>query len=101
MAKATTHSGYRIYWVTWLTLLALTAVMLGIEFASWPRWLLVAVLLIAMMLKAGFIAANFMHLKFERPTLIWIVAGSLLATSLAMFLFMAADALHVLRLSSG
>jgi cytochrome c oxidase subunit IV len=97
MEKATHHGGYRLYWVTWLSLLALTAVMLGIEFASWPRWVLLAVLLSAMMLKAGFIAANFMHLRFERPALIWIVAASLFATALVMFLFLAGDALHVLR----
>jgi hypothetical protein len=40
-----------------------------------------------------------MHLRFERPALIWIVAASLFATALVMFLFLAGDALHVLRLS--
>jgi cytochrome c oxidase subunit IV len=101
VSKAVQESGYRIYWLTWLALLAVTALMLGIEFAGLPRWILVAVLLIAMTVKAGYIAGNFMHLRFERPALVWIIAGSLVATALAMFLYMAADALHVLRLSSG
>jgi cytochrome c oxidase subunit IV len=70
--------------------------MLGIEFTGLPRWILVAVLLIAMMVKAGYIASNFMHLRFERPAQVWIIAGNLVATVLAMFLYMSADALHVL-----
>jgi cytochrome c oxidase subunit IV len=101
MANATHTTGYRLYWHTWLYLLALTAAMLGIEFLAWPQWVLLAVLLSAMLVKAGFIAANFMHLRFERALLIWIVAGGLLATAAVLIAFLAVDALHVLRLSSG
>jgi cytochrome c oxidase subunit IV len=54
-----------------------------------------------MLVKAGFIAANFMHLRFERPALIWIVAGSLLATASVLIAFLAVDALRIFRLSSG
>ena len=98
----TTHTtGYRLYWRTWLLLLALTAVMLGIEFLAWPEWMLLAVLLTAMLLKAAFIAGNFMHLRFEQPVLIWIVAVGLFATAFVMILFLAMDARHVLLLSSG
>lgn len=98
----TTHTtGYRLYWRTWLFLLALTAAMLGMEFLAWPQWVLLAVLLSAMLVKAAFIAGNFMHLRFERPALIWIVAGSLLATAFVLILFLAVDARHILRLSSG
>ena len=100
MANTTHTTGYRMYWFTWLWLLALTAVMLAIEFAHFPEWMLLAVLLSAMLVKAGFIAGNFMHLRFERPLLIWIVAGSLLATVLVMFLFLAVDAQRIFRLSS-
>jgi cytochrome c oxidase subunit IV len=101
MENATPHKGYRLYWTTWLGLLALTALMLGLEFVAWSRWALLAVLLIAMTVKAGFIAGNFMHLRLERPALVWIVAGSLFATALVLFLFLAADAQRVLRLSAG
>ena len=101
MANTTHTTGYRLYWRTWLFLLALTAAMLGIEFLAWPEWVLLAVLLSAMLAKAAFIAGNFMHLRFERPVLIWIVAASLLATASVLILFLAVDARHVLRLSSG
>jgi cytochrome c oxidase subunit IV len=101
MEKTAHAGGYRLYWITWLALLGLTAVMLGIEFATWPRWILLSVLLSAMLAKAVMIAGTFMHLRFERPALIWIVSASLFATALVLFLFLAADARHVLRLSSG
>jgi len=67
----------------------------------WPEWLLLAVLLGAMLGKAAFIAGNFMHLRFERPVLIWAVAVGLFATALVLIVFLALDARHVLRLSSG
>jgi cytochrome c oxidase subunit IV len=101
MANTTHATGYRLYWRTWLFLLSLTAGMLAIEFVNWPAWILLAVLLSAMLVKAGFIAANFMHLRFERPALIWIVAGSLLATASVLIAFLAVDALRIFRLSSG
>lgn len=101
MGNTTHTTGYRLYWHTWLFLLALTAVMLGVEFLSWPEWLLLAVLLGAMLMKAAFIAGNFMHLRFERPVLIWMVAVGLLVTAFVLILFLALDARHVLRLSSG
>ena len=98
----TSHTtGYRLYWHTWLILLALTAVMLGIEFLAWPEWVLLVVLLAAMLVKAAFIAGNFMHLRFERPALIWIVALGLFATAFVLIFYLAWDARHVLRLSSG
>jgi cytochrome c oxidase subunit IV len=101
MANTSHKTGYQLYWHTWLILLALTAVMLGIEFLAWPEWVLLAVLLGAMLVKAAFIAGNFMHLRFERPALVWIVALGLFATVLVLITYLAFDARHVLRLSAG
>lgn len=95
------HTGYRLYWLTWLVLLAFTLAMLLSGFAPWPRWALLTLLVCAMLVKAGFIAWNFMHLRFEHPGLAMIVAGSLLATGALLFLVLASDALHVLRQSAG
>jgi cytochrome c oxidase subunit IV len=74
--------------------------MIGLEIATLPRWVMLAVLLSAMIVKAALIAGNFMHLRFERAVLIWIVSGSLIATVLVMFVFLAVDALSILRLSN-
>ena len=101
MGDSTHTTGYKLYWQTWVILLVLTIVMLGIEFLSWPEWILIAVLLAAMVIKAAFIAGNFMHLRFERPALIWIISLGLFATAFVMILFLAWDAKHVLSLSAG
>lgn len=99
MASAThgtgEHTGYRLYWVTWVILLVITMVMLAVEYLSAPRWILLIVLLGSMLLKAGTITGNFMHLRYERKGLVLIVALSLMLTGLFLFGYLAADAMHV------
>ena len=97
MENTTQHGGYRLYWITWGILLAITLVMLVTDSAPVPRWVLLGVLLVAMLVKAAFIAGNFMHLRFEHPGLVAIVAGSLLLLGLVMYVFFALDAHHVLE----
>ena len=101
MSNATHGSGYRLYWITWVFLLVVTLVMLAMEYVSWPQWILLTVLLLAMLLKASVIAGYFMHLRFEKPALIAIVAASLLLVGLVLFVLLAIDALRVQQLSAG
>lgn len=96
------HSpGYRLYWITWVFLLVVTMIMLAMEYVSWPTWVLLAVLLGAMLLKAGVISGYFMHLCYEKPALILIVAAGILAVAFLMFVIMAIDAARVGRLAVG
>jgi len=92
--EPTKHSGYRLYWVTWITLLIITVIMLAAELVSVPRWILVIGLVSAMLVKAGTIAGNFMHLRYERKGLVLIIALSLAFTAIFLFGYLAADALH-------
>src|SRR3990172_822533 len=101
MSNATPGSGYRLYWITWLFLLMITIIMLAMEYVSWPQWILLTVLLLAMLLKASVISGYFMHLRFERPALIVIVAASLLLVGLVLFSLLAIDAMRVHQLSAG
>ncbi|HWP83687.1 MAG TPA: cytochrome C oxidase subunit IV family protein [Terriglobia bacterium] len=101
MANATHESGYRLYWITWVFLLVVTVVMLAMEYVTWPQWILLSVLVGAMLLKASVISGYFMHLRFERPALIVMVAASLLVVGLILFALLAIDALRVHQLSSG
>ena len=101
MANATHGTGYRLYWITWIFLLAVTMVMLAMEYVSWPQWILLAVLLVAMLVKASVISGYFMHLRFEKPALILIVAASLLLVGAILFGLLAIDALRVHQLSTG
>ena len=101
MPNATHGSGYRLYWITWVFLLAVTMIMLGMEYVSWPQWILLTVLLLGMMLKASVITGYFMHLRFEKPALIIIVAASILVVATVLFVLLAIDALRVHQLSTG
>ena len=62
-APATAASPYRVYWITWMILLAITVAMLAAESFHMPRWFLIGFLLLFMMVKAVMIGGNFMHLR--------------------------------------
>jgi cytochrome c oxidase subunit IV len=99
----TTHgtgNPYRIYLVTWAILLVITVLMLMAEKFHMPPWFLLLFLLGFMMVKAVMIAGNFMHLKFEKKNLAFIVGVGLIVTSLILFLFITPESRHVLDLTT-
>jgi cytochrome c oxidase subunit IV len=98
MSDATTGtSPYRIYWITWAILLAITVAMLMAEEMHMPRWFLLVFLLVFMMVKAVMIAGNFMHLRFEKRNLAFMVGAGILVTSLILYGFVSRESLHVLE----
>ena len=99
-APATTAHPYRVYWITWIILLGITVAMLAAESFHMPRWFLIAFLLLFMMVKAVMIGGNFMHLRYERRNLAFMVAAGILVTSLILFLFIRPEARHVLEHST-
>lgn len=68
------HGG-RFYLTTWLYLLFFTVFEVGLVVLDITRTLLVAGLLAFTVLKALFIIANFMHVRFERLSLMVVVAA--------------------------
>ena len=64
----------KIYFVIWGLLFALSAASYATDFLDhgYFRWFLI---LTFMFLKAGFIIAIFMHMKWERLALIWAILG--------------------------
>ena len=100
MSNATHGTGYGMYWIVWVLLLVLTLIMLGMEFVTLPQWMLLAVLLVAMMVKASVISGYFMHLRYEKKGLIWLVGASIILAGLVMFTIMAVDAVHVFQSSA-
>ena len=96
MSEATGNP-YRIYRITWVVLLIITMAMLAAEMFHLPRWFLIVFLVCFMMVKAVMIAGNFMHLRFERPSLALVVASGILVTSLILFSFISREAHHVAR----
>ena len=89
-------SPYRTYWITWAILLAITVGMLLAEAMHMPRWFLVLFLLAFMMVKAFMIGGNFMHLRYEKKNLGFMVAAGILVTSLILYVFIVNESSHVL-----
>ena len=88
---------YKIYWVTWGILLVITVAMLAAESFHLPRWFLVVFLLAFMMVKATMIGGNFMHLRYEKRTLPWMVGIGILVTTLILYTFVSRESQHVLQ----
>ena len=88
-------SPYRIYWITWAILLVITVAMLAAEEMHMPRWFLLVFLLAFMMVKAVMIAGNFMHLRFEKRNLAFMVGAGILVTSLILYGFVSRESHHV------
>jgi cytochrome c oxidase subunit 4 len=89
---------YSVYWRTWIVLLVLTTIMILVDQAGMPREILVGILLAAMLAKATLIAANFMHLKYEKLSVGIAVGVSLLFVGAILFLLMVPDGLRMLRM---
>ncbi len=100
MAKTISEVSYRTYGTTWVILLGLTLVMLGLGRLSLPQALLAGLLLVGMLGKASLIGAYFMHLRFEKLSLVLVVTLAILATASFLFGLIAFDGLRILRLSS-
>jgi cytochrome c oxidase subunit IV len=92
---------YGIYWKTWGILLVITVAMLAAEAFHMPRIFLLLFLLAFMMVKAAMIGGNFMHLRFERRNLTWMVALGILVTSLILYIGITPEAWHVRATSKG
>jgi cytochrome c oxidase subunit IV len=85
----------KTYWTTWLILLCFTVVMLWADSASLPRTAFVVFMIVAMLTKASIIGANFMHLRFERATLVLTVVVGLLVTGGILYVLIAPDAARI------
>ena len=85
----------KVYWITWSVLLVFTVVMLWMDGAAIPRTAFVVFMLVAMLTKASMIGANFMHLRFERASLVLMVAIGLLVTGAVLYVLIAPDAARI------
>ena len=87
---------YKPFWKTWGILLVLTTIMVFVDVMDFPRVLLLAVLLGAMMTKAYLIATEFMDLKHERIEVRIAIAVSILFVGTLLFACIAPDGFAVL-----
>ncbi len=98
-AEQLTHTahpgGYRIYGVVWFWLLVITLLELGIVLVHVPRALLIGSLLVLALMKAALIIAYFMHLRYERLSLVYAVVTPMFFLAIVLFAFIGPDALSV------
>ncbi len=100
MTPSTSHASYGVYWSTWALLLCLTLAMLATGYLSLSRVFIVSLLVLAMLLKASLIGANFMHLRFERAGLVVMVVVAILGTAAVLFALIAIDGIRILKLTT-
>lgn len=86
--------GHPWYVGVFLWLLFLTAAEVGVTYLGLSRTSLIIVLSALGFLKAGLVAAYFMHLKFEKMRLIFFVTTPLIAIIL-MLIVVSVDALRI------
>jgi cytochrome c oxidase subunit IV len=98
MSATGSDAGYKGYWITWGIMLAITAVMLVTDSLPWSKALVVELLFVAMLIKVALIGGEFMHLRFEKPALIWAVAGCILFFSAFLFVLIAFDGVRIARM---
>ena len=91
---------YKTYFMTWVWLLVLTALALGLGYAPLDERLKALLLVCTTLAKILVIAAVFMHLRYERVNLVLItLAPLILAVILFSFTFpeTLGNATHVLQ----
>jgi len=101
MAQAHAQShGYKQYFLTWLWLLVMTLLALGIGYVTMPEGLKAFLLVSITLAKIGLIGAIFMHLKFERMNLVMLTFSPLVLAIILFFFTYGetgmADPTHVL-----
>lgn len=90
-------TSYRTYFILWIVLLALTVTMIVTEGAGLPRVLTVGVVLVAMITKVVLIGGWYMHLRYERMSLIAAVVLGTFVTAAVLFALIAPDGINALR----
>ncbi len=91
------EGGYRTYLVTWFWLLVITVLEVAIVLVRVPKALLAISLVTLSLMKAALIMGYFMHLRYERLSLVYAVVLPLFL-AVVLFFGLAPDAVNVFRL---
>ena len=92
------EEGSKLYIMIWLGLLALTAVEVVLAYVQvFSTEGMLAVLMFLSLIKAAMIVAYFMHLRFEKTTLVWSLIPAVTVVIMLLFIFFP-DAVRALEL---
>jgi caa(3)-type oxidase subunit IV len=82
----------------WAGLLALTLIEVLLAYVQLAPGLMLALLMTFSVAKAAMIMGYFMHLKFDKPALTWMLAPPLVACIVVMIAYLLPDSLRLLSL---
>jgi cytochrome c oxidase subunit 4 len=74
----TTHPSIRLYILIFITLAALTVITVAVSYLHLPVAPAIALAILIATLKASLVAAYFMHLRFEKVLIIWLLGVTVL-----------------------
>ena len=86
MAEVGQQHPIKVYVLVWTLLFVFSAASYGVDYYDFQEHLRWFLILVFMLLKAGFIVAVFMHMKWERPTLITAILVPPLVLLVLMYL---------------
>ena len=95
---AESHAG--LFIKVWIILLALTMIEIFLAYIQLGKVAMITILMALSLVKAGMIMAYFMHLKFDKPALSWILVVPLVGCLLIMVAYFFPDSFRILRLGS-
>ncbi len=81
----------------WIGLLALTLVEVLLAYMQLRPTLMLSLLMGFSVVKAAMIMAYFMHLKFDRPALTWMLMPPLIGCIVVLIAYLAPDSLMILE----
>lgn len=77
----------RTYMTVWVILLLLSCVEVFLGYERLPLHLMLSLLMGLSLIKAGMIIAYFMHLRFERVSLVWTLLPMWVIVTSLLFVF--------------
>ena len=82
----------KLFTSVWSGLLLLTGIEIFLGYKPMPLRFMVTILLGLSIIKAALIVAYFMHLKFEKALMRWMLMASVVACFIIMYFFFFPDA---------
>ena len=95
---AESHVG--LFIKVWIGLLVLTLFEVFLAYIQIAQVAMITILMALSLVKAGMIMAYFMHLKFDKPALSWILVVPLVGCLLIMVGYFFPDSFRILRLGN-
>ena len=95
---AESHAG--LFVKVWIGLLGLTLIEIFLAYIQLGKVAMITILMVLSLVKAAMIMAYFMHLKFDKPGLSWILVVPLVTCLLIMVGYFFPDSYRILELGN-